>query len=253
MERQAKDGTFYQQVGQDEWAPVTRKDKQGNIYKKIGQDAWQLLTDDKPKEASAGDKGLSALEGFAKSSTMGTLPYLQAAGEVVTDKLAGAIYDSPQSEESFSERVDRARNRSQEIKEKAPGYNLTGELAGFLAPGAAISKGVGAAGKMMGIQSVAKTAPLAARLAGKSGRLATEGAIFGAAYTPDTGFSDVRSRASAAGTGAAFGAIMPPAMHAGGKALSAAVKAPGWAGKKVLSSLGGVKEEVIERYLQNPE
>jgi hypothetical protein len=253
MERQAKDGTFYQQVGQDEWVPVTRKDKEGNVYKKVGEDAWAIITEDAPKGATAGDKGMATLEGFAKSSSMGTLPYLQAAGEVVTDKLAGAIYDAPQSDESYSDRVDRARKRSQGIKEKAPGYNLGGEIAGFLTPGMAISKGVGAAGKALGIVGAAKTAPLAARLASQSGRLATEGAIFGAAYTPDTGFSDIGARAEAAGTGAAFGALMPPAMYAGGKALSAAAKAPGWAGKKLLSSLGGVKEEVIERYLQNPE
>jgi len=252
MERQAKDGTVYQQVSKDEWTPVTRKDKQGNVYKKVGADAWSAVTNE-PKESGFGDKALAGLEGFAKSSSMGTLPYMQAAGEVVTDKIAGAIFDSPQSEESFSDRVDRARQRSQSIKDKAPGYSLTGEIAGFLAPGAAISKGVGAAGKALGIQAAAKTAPLTARLAGKSGRLATEGAVFGAAYTPDTGFADIGGRAEAAATGAAFGAIMPPAMHAGGKLLSTAAKVPGWAAKKVLSSLGGVKQEVIEKYLQNPE
>lgn len=253
MERQAKDGTFYKQVGQDEWAPVTRQDKQGNVYKKVGEDAWSIITDDEPKKSTAGDKAMSALEGYAKSSSMGTLPYLQAAGEVVTDKIADTIYDNPSSDESFSSRVDRARQRSQGIKEKAPGYALAGEVAGFLTPGTVISKGVGAAGKALGIVGAAKTAPLMARLASQSGRLATEGAIFGAAYTPDTGFSDIGARAEAAGTGAAFGAIMPPVMYAGGKALSAAAKVPGWAGKKLLSSVGGVKEEVIERYLQNPE
>ena len=253
MERQAKDGTFYKQVSQDEWAPVTRQDKQGNVYKKIGQDAWAIIKDDIPKEATASDKGMAALEGFAKSSSMGTLPYLQAAGEVVTDKLAGAIYDSPQSEESFSDKVERAKQRSQKIKEKAPGYALTGEIAGFVAPGMAVSKGVGSAGKALGIQGAAKTAPLVNRIASQSGRLAAEGAVFGAAYTPDTGFSDIGTRAEAAATGAAFGAAMPPAMYAGGKVLSTAAKAPGWASKKLLSSLGGVKEEVIERYLQNPE
>lgn len=252
MERQAKDGTFYKQVSQDEWAPVTRQDKQGNVYKKIGQDAWAIITDDAPKEATAGDKGMAALEGFAKSSSMGTLPYLQAAGEVVTDKLSSAIYDSPETNDSFSDRVERAKQRSQNIKEKVPGYALTGEIAGFVAPGMLVSKGVGSAAKVLGIKGAAKTAPLAARLLSQSGRLATEGAVFGAAYTPETGFTDVGERVKGAGTGAAFGAIMPPAMHAGGKVLSTAAKAPGWASKKLLSSLGGVKEEVIERYLQNP-
>lgn len=252
-ERQAKDGTFYKQVGQDEWAPVTRQDKQGNVYKKVGEDAWAVMTENKPKGATAGDKGMAALEGFAKSSSMGTLPYLQAAGEMATDKLAGAIYDSPQSDDSFSDRVERARERSNAIREKAPGYALAGELAGFVAPGGAISKGVGAAGKLMGIKGVAQGASTLSKLASQSGRLATEGAVMGAAYTPETGFSDAGARIEAGATGAAFGAITPPALYAGGKIIKGAVKAPAWAGKKILSSLGGVKEEVIERYLQNPE
>ena len=34
MERQAKDGTIYQQVGQDQWTPVIRTAKDGTVYKK---------------------------------------------------------------------------------------------------------------------------------------------------------------------------------------------------------------------------
>jgi hypothetical protein len=41
MERQAKDGTFYKQVGDDEWEPVTRASKDGTVYKKVGQDDWE--------------------------------------------------------------------------------------------------------------------------------------------------------------------------------------------------------------------
>ena len=40
MERQAKDGTIYKQVGQDEWAPITRTAKDGTVYKKVGADEW---------------------------------------------------------------------------------------------------------------------------------------------------------------------------------------------------------------------
>lgn len=40
MERQAKDGTIYKQVAQDEWEPVTRKAKDGTTYKKVGKDEW---------------------------------------------------------------------------------------------------------------------------------------------------------------------------------------------------------------------
>ncbi len=40
MEKQAKDETFYKQVGPDEWKPVTRQAKDGTIYKKVGTDDW---------------------------------------------------------------------------------------------------------------------------------------------------------------------------------------------------------------------
>jgi len=44
MERQAKDGTFYQKIGQDEWQEITRVAKDGTVYKKIGQDEWTPKT-----------------------------------------------------------------------------------------------------------------------------------------------------------------------------------------------------------------
>ncbi|NJM09343.1 MAG: hypothetical protein HC883_00125 [Bdellovibrionaceae bacterium] len=43
MERQAKDGTIYAQVGPDEWQPVTRTAKDGTTYKKVGADDWAPL------------------------------------------------------------------------------------------------------------------------------------------------------------------------------------------------------------------
>jgi hypothetical protein len=43
MERQAKDGTFYKQVGEDQWEPITRTAKDGTVYKKMGTDSWEPL------------------------------------------------------------------------------------------------------------------------------------------------------------------------------------------------------------------
>lgn len=43
MERRAKDGTFYRQIGEDQWEPVTRKAKDGTVYKKIGEDDWEPM------------------------------------------------------------------------------------------------------------------------------------------------------------------------------------------------------------------
>lgn len=44
MERQAKDGTFYQKIGQDEWQEITRIAKDGTVYNKVGQDEWRPKT-----------------------------------------------------------------------------------------------------------------------------------------------------------------------------------------------------------------
>lgn len=46
---------------------------------------------------------------------------------------------------------------------------------------------------------------------------------------------------------------MPGALHVGGKVLKGAGKLAAAAPKKILSAVGGVKEEVIDSYLQNPE
>src|SRR5690606_30781732 len=80
-------------------------------------------------------------------------------------------------------------------------------------------------------------------------RLGAEGTILGAAYTPESGFGDVDARIENAATGLATGAAVPWALRGAGKAISA----PAIAGKKILRTVGGVSEDVIERYLQNPE
>lgn len=55
MERQAEDGTFYKQVGKDEWTPVTREAEDGTVYKKVGADDWApVQTQQKPNEETKG-------------------------------------------------------------------------------------------------------------------------------------------------------------------------------------------------------
>ncbi len=289
-ERQAKDGTVYQEVSPDQWAPITRKDKQGNVYKKMGQDAWSLMSDEKP-EASIAEKAHAAVEGVAKSVTMGALPYVKAATSYATDKLVPDI--EGRKEYSFDERVEQARAQGEEVKEKAPGYHLAGEMAGFVAPGMAASKVVGKAAQALSgsskiansiaqsdkllklaseakkigdVEKAAKLAETARRYSKASGlipqtaKLAAEGGLVGAAYTPETGFTDMKARGEAALTGAATGAVIPAALKGAGQVAKGTSwtakqvgKAPVWLAKKMLSSAGGVSEDVINRYLQNPE
>ncbi len=262
MERRAKDGTYYRQVGADAWEPVTRQAKDGTSYKKVGPDDWAPIEQAKPKQESGG-RARAALEGFADSVSLGTLPYLKAAGEVVSDFAAEELLGAPKTETSFSDRVDRARQQGKELQEKAPGYAMAGQLGGFVLPGAAASKAVGAGLKAAStVPKLARAAQFAqgSSLAGQGAKLAAEGALLGAAYTPESGFTDVESRLKSAATGAATGAVMPAAMKGAGKvagavgeAAKSASKGLGIGARKLLGSIGGVSDDVIGRYLKDPD
>lgn len=81
MERQAKDGTIYKSVGQDEWAPVTRAAKDGTIYKKVGSDDWAPLDTQSAKAAEPEQSTLSKVADVALApiKAVGTaIDYLDA-------------------------------------------------------------------------------------------------------------------------------------------------------------------------------
>lgn len=255
MERQAKDGTFYRQVGKDEWEVVTRTAKDGTVYKKVGKDEWTPIEAprrDQGPQASVGEKIHAAIEGFAKSASLGTLPYLKAGADYLTDRLAGI----PTDVVSFDERVRRAREQGQAVAEKAPGYHLAGEVAGFVAPGAGAARLVG-----RGAQMAARVAPRAAQamqaaspLAQQSVRLGAEGAVLGAAYTPESGFADVGARLEAAGSGLVGGALIPTAGQALKKTGEAIARSqPGQAAARAFakagSALTGVAQKEIETFI----
>ncbi|MBK7892829.1 MAG: hypothetical protein IPJ84_19135 [Bdellovibrionales bacterium] len=257
MERQAKDGTFYHQVGPDHWEPVTRTAKTGEVYKKIGQDQWAPTdSSTEPSVPSAGDKLRAATEGYAESASIGTLPYLKAGGEVLSDMASQALSGSDADETKFSDRVNKFRQQGKDLQEKAPGYAMGGQFAGFVVPGSAASKAVGAGIKgAAGVNALEKAARFASgsSIGAQSARLGAEGVLLGTAYTPETGFTDVGARAKNAAINGVTGALMPGALHVGGKVLKGAGKLAAAAPKKILSAVGGVKEEVIDSYLQNPE
>lgn len=247
MERQTKDGSVYKQIGPDEWEMVTRKTKDGATYRKVGADDWELLAAPPAQPQQEGRQGQAFVEGFGKSASLGLLPYAQAGVEMAVDKVAGFDDDR-----SYKERVHAFKERSGELKEQHPGYSMAGELTGFVVPGMGAAKIVKSAKGALGIKQAADASRLA-KLAGKSGTLAAEGALIGAAYTPEGDDPiNIPERLKAAGTGAAFGAAIPPAFAVAGKTLKGMAKAPVWAGKKLLAAAGGVKEEVIERYLKDP-
>lgn len=286
MERRAKDGTFYRQVGPDSWEPVTRTAKSGEVYKKIGADEWAPIEQPKQAGPTVADKARAAAEGLAESATIGTLPYLKAGAEALTDLAAEKISGAQPDETEFSDRVAKFRQQGKELQAKAPGYAMGGQVAGFFIPGAAASKAVGSglkvAAKVPGLAKAAnavagsgKAAELykaasAAKAAGKAkdaaallkaaradialqgARLGAEGAVLGGAYTPESGFSDVGARLEGAATGAATGFAMPAAIRGAGNVVRGAGTVAKAGGKKALSAFGGVSEDVINRYMKDP-
>lgn len=106
MERQAKDGTIYKMVGQDEWAPVTRSAKDGTVYQKVGNDEWrplknsQNLVSEKTKVSesknSFGDKVMSVVEPVLTAVDYTYAPIRQALAapaKIAQGNVSGALFD----------------------------------------------------------------------------------------------------------------------------------------------------------------
>lgn len=79
MEREAKDGTIYREVGPDQWEAVARRARDGKLYKSLGNDQWELMDntsgfgllsdEQKAKNAQApfaGLEGVDVLEGAGR-------------------------------------------------------------------------------------------------------------------------------------------------------------------------------------------
>lgn len=304
-ERQAKDGTIYQEVGPDQWQPVTRQAKDGTVYKKVGADAWQPMSMPQPEQPQ--DPGMvghaqAMAEGFGESASLGTLPYIQAGAEKVGEQLADMVYGGseapPEAGGSYGDRVQRMKARSDEIQGASPYAAGAGQLAGFFVPGAGASKAVGKtfqgltkvlakggklanlvrkSGKASKLYKTARAAHLAAKTADAAGdaakaaemvakaakytklaradlvrqgiKFGAEGALLGAAMTPETGITDTKTRLQNMVYGGATGAVMPAAFHAGGKVL----RGTGTAARKMMGGVLNTSDDVMARYLQNPE
>jgi polyhydroxyalkanoate synthesis regulator phasin len=243
MERRAKDGTFYKQVSENEWAPVTRQAKDGTVYKKVGEDNWAPLEPEDPQQETS--VGQSALEGFGKGLTMGYLPEIQAATYPAFEAVGEMITGKDLPDETYETRRQENIERQLKQREENPVASYGGEMAGFVVPGMGIAKGVGAAKGAMGLGRAATTL-------GKAGTLAAEGAAMGAIAKPE-GEDSAAQRFENALVGGAFGAALPIA----GKALKTGAKAvargAGTGIRKTVSAIGGVPDENVKLFLKNPK
>lgn len=256
MERQAKDGTIYQQVGQDQWTPVTRTAKDGTVYKKIGQDSWTPMQQPEQDQGSMLEAGaIGLLQGATLNRSDEVLGALKGMYQDFKDYYIegkkgpkpirdefGRITNTKDLDPGYFEKYrDEFKKSRQQLEQNYPVTSFVGELGGYLVPGTQIGKGVQAGRAALGLGE-------AATLGAKAGTLAAEGAVFGAATKPE-GEDSVGQRFKQAVEGAAFGAAMPYAgavVKAAGRGLK---KIP----KKMLSSMGSVSEENINKFLKDPE
>lgn len=251
MERQAADGTFYQQVGKDEWTPVTREAQDGTVYKKVGADDWSPLEQPKAaaapaRENSSGDAEVIATRGVL----MGARPFVAGVGGGIGKAIgraeradgSGILERIKQLPASFGEGFSEARRDAQEeeadVQARRPGWTMAGDIGGAVltAPLFAL-----------------KGAQLAAN-AGKGARLlhgTRQGAQIGAAMGGLQALGHAENAGEAIETvgagmltgGAAQGAINAVKMAA--PAIGGAIKA---GSKKVASALTGVSEKEISTY-----
>ncbi len=95
MERQAKDGTIYQQVGKDEWTPVTRQAKDGTTYRKVGQDDWTPMEAQSSSPRKEPKEVRDEILGIPVTTIEGALDAFPFAGAVFGGAAGGAVGGLP--------------------------------------------------------------------------------------------------------------------------------------------------------------
>jgi hypothetical protein len=228
MERQAKDGTIYQMVGEDQWTPVTRQAKDGTVYRKVGADKWAQLEDPKPKPKEASTQGQAALEGFGQGASFGYLPQLQAAAAPLQDAilakvastdlgadLLGVPKGAKPEDSTYVERRDENIKRQQKLADKNPLTYGGSALAGGLTTGIATAGMMPSAG--------------AATAAGRIRNAAKAGTIYGAAMNPgdvegEINLTQIPERIDGAGKGMVIGVALGAGFEGAAKGLQSGAR-----------------------------
>jgi hypothetical protein len=197
MERQAKDGTVYQKVGDEEWAPVTRTAKDGTVYKKVGPETWA------PAEDSSVSQVQSAARGFAQGASLGFADEVTGGAEALWDKAKG---NTTEFAKLYKQHRDESRQNYKKAQEANPVSYGSGELGGGIAT-AVLPFGSTA--------TVAKAALTGAKLGAIAGLGASEADNVGG-MAKDTLIGGATGAA-----GGAIGKSLEKGVSTGAKALSA--------------------------------
>jgi len=243
MERQAKDGTFYKQVGKDTWEPVTRESKDGTVFKKVGVDQWS------PLETETKEPGgpLSAFVAKAANSALfGYAPEIYAGGKQIYEDIKSILPGgSPSDKTVYDREIEKYRANDASLEENNPVSSFAGGLVGYAAPGSAIAKGIRSARGVVGL------APEAASFIGKTATLGTEGALMGAIERPSTNqdIINIPERINNALVGGGIGVGIPVVIGGVKKGFELIPKIA----KKTAAILGGVSEDNISAFLKDPD
>jgi len=236
-----------------------------------GQTREQLIQAVKEKrvqeteaQVTPGEQAQTFIEEFGQSASFGLLPQLQAGTEVGIEAVLGAIGREDLTEDTeFAERVRRNVERIQQQRQRAPGAALAGGIAGALGGGGLIGGAARAARALPVIGRGVQAVEAATRVPGIAGRAAqvgagaVTGAAAGALETPLPTEEQLAAgeiipfapeqRLEQAQLGALAGGGLPAVIGA----VSGVAKA--LAPKKIISATLGVKERVIDKFLDSSE
>lgn len=153
--------------------------------------------------------GSPALESVLQGATFGFSDELQAAAKTGFDKVKSFLTGDKSQESVYQQNVGDVRAPYNAYKEHHPYASFAGELAGGVVPAVGL------------LNSAMKTGYAALHpMATASGVGAATGAVSGAGYAPT--MQDIPEYSA---SGAALGAVLPPAINYAGKAIGYPVKA----------------------------
>ena len=230
------------------------------------------------EEPATPSEGTSFVRGAAQGGSLGFADELYGAGASVWDDMRAAFGYGPMAQnpvqpvfdefgrvanadeinaaawKNYEQYRDSYRAADAAAQEQNPYSYGAGEFTGAVGtafvPGAGMVKGVQVAKAAANAPRLARLTNWAARQGGRFGPQMAQGAAMGGAA--GVGYAE-ENVGDAALQSAAIGAAAPPALATAGKALKMGWQGATGLGKSLLGAAGGVKREVIDRYIANPE
>jgi hypothetical protein len=205
-----------------------------------GASGWTAGLDDEFTGA------VGAVGRFAGVKNLGSWKPFQADSKL---EFAEPTLSKEEILKAYQDNRDFIRAEQKKDFEVNPKASFAGNFAGSLMSPAsklkAPSKLIGPMTKGQALAQASKTAAL-------------QGSVFGAGNSDaDLTKGEVGKFALDVGAGGALGAVIPPAVHAAGKGISASAKAgadaAGWVGRKALNVTFGLTDEITSKYLANSE